>query len=112
MSVKRALSGIRILDFSRVLAGPMCTMLLADLGADVIKVEHPTRGDDTRAWGPPYAGDAAQGMSAYFLSVNRNKRSITLNLKTDEGREIARKLAQQSHIVVENFKQGDRKSVV
>jgi crotonobetainyl-CoA:carnitine CoA-transferase CaiB-like acyl-CoA transferase len=98
-----ALSGVRVLDFTRVLAGPFCTMLLADLGADVIKVEDPERGDDTRQWGPPWASN---GMSAYYLSVNRNKRSITLNLKSAEGQQIARKLAQDSQIVVENFKPG------
>lgn len=98
-----ALSGVRVLDFTRVLAGPFCTMLLADLGADVIKVEDPARGDDTRQWGPPWS---ASGMSAYYLSVNRNKRSITLNLKSSEGQQIARGLAAQSQIVVENFKPG------
>ena len=100
-----ALSGIRILDFTRVLAGPFCTMLLADMGADVIKVESP-QGDDTRQWGPPWYGEGDERQSAYYLSVNRNKRSITLNLKTDGGREIARQLAAHSQIVVENFKPG------
>lgn len=95
------LNGIRILDFTRVLAGPFCTMLLGDMGADVIKIESP-KGDETRAWGPPWAGD----QSAYYLSVNRNKRSITLNLKTAEGQRIARQLAAKSHIVIENFKPG------
>lgn len=98
-----ALSGVRVLDFSRVLAGPFCTMLLADLGADVIKVESPHSGDDTRQWGPPWAAD---GLSAYFVSVNRNKRSLTLNLKSAEGQGIARRLAAQSQIVVENFRPG------
>ena len=98
-----ALSGVRVLDFSRVLAGPFCTMLLADLGADVIKVESPHGGDDTRQWGPPWAAD---GLSAYFVSVNRNKRSLTLNLKSAEGQGIARRLAAQSQIVVENFRPG------
>jgi crotonobetainyl-CoA:carnitine CoA-transferase CaiB-like acyl-CoA transferase len=98
-----ALSGIRVLDFSRVLAGPFCTMMLGDLGADVIKVENPFRGDDTRQWGPPWSGE----QSAYFLSVNRNKRSLTLNLKTASGQDIARRLAALSHIVVENFKPGE-----
>src|SRR5688572_784720 len=79
-------------------------MMLADLGADVTKVEDPARGDETRQWGPPYAGDPADGLSAYFLSVNRNKRSLTLNLKSDEGGEIARRLAASSQIVMENFK--------
>jgi formyl-CoA transferase len=99
-----ALSGIRILDFTRVLAGPSCTMLLADLGADVIKIENPHRGDDTRQWGPPWAGDAVDQQSAYFLSVNRNKRSLTLNLKQEKGIEIARQLALCSDILIENFK--------
>lgn len=99
---QQALDGIRILDFSRVLAGPLCTMTLADMGADVIKVEHPQRGDDTRQWYPPDVG----GMSAYFASVNRNKQSMTLDLKHPEGQAIARQLARISHIVVENFKVG------
>jgi crotonobetainyl-CoA:carnitine CoA-transferase CaiB-like acyl-CoA transferase len=103
---EQALAGIRVLDFTRVLAGPVCTMILGDMGADVIKVEQHTRGDDTREWGPPYAGDAVDRQSAYFLSVNRNKRSLTLNLKTQQGREIARQLASKSHIVIENFKLG------
>lgn len=102
-----ALNGIRVLDFSRVLAGPFCTMLLGDMGADVIKVENPMRGDDTRQWGPPWHGQGVDRQSAYFLSVNRNKRSLTLNLKSDEGQRIARELAAQSHIVVENFKVGE-----
>ncbi len=101
-----ALEGIRILDFTRVLAGPLCTMILADLGAEVIKVEHPRIGDDTRQWGPPWDGVGDEAMSAYFLSVNRNKRSITLNLKTTEGRFIAAELAKKSHILIENFKVG------
>lgn len=101
-----ALSGIRILDFTRVLAGPTCTMLLADLGADVIKIENPRRGDDTRQWGPPYVGDASDHQSAYFLSVNRNKRSLTLNLKQETGIEIARQLAINSDVLIENFKIG------
>jgi crotonobetainyl-CoA:carnitine CoA-transferase CaiB-like acyl-CoA transferase len=96
------LSGVRVLDFTRVLAGPLCTMLLGDMGADVIKVESP-KGDDTRQWGPPWLG----GESAYYLALNRNKRSIVLNLKTAEGQETARALALKSHIVVENFKPGE-----
>ena len=97
-----ALAGVRVLDFTRVLAGPFCTMILADLGADVIKVES-LDGDETRQWGPPFDN---QGRSAYYLSVNRNKRSLTLNLKSTAGQQIARQLAAQSHIVVENFKLG------
>ena len=104
--VEQALAGIRILDFTRVLAGPICTMLLGDMGADVIKIEAPGRGDDTRQWGPPWAGDPEDLQSAYFLCANRNKRSITLNLKTEAGRNIARQLAAKSHIVIENFKIG------
>jgi formyl-CoA transferase len=96
------LQGIRILDLSRVLAGPYCTMLLGDYGADVIKVEIPGRGDDTRQWGPPFAG----GESAYYLSVNRNKRSITVNLKQADGLDIIRRLAANSDVLVENFEAG------
>ncbi len=97
-----ALAGVRVLDFTRVLAGPFCTMMLADMGADVIKVESPD-GDETRQWGPPFD---ARGRSAYYLSVNRNKRSLTLNLKAPSGQQIARELAKESQIVVENFKPG------
>ena len=97
-----ALDGIRVVDLTRVLAGPLCTQQLGDLGADVIKVEQPGKGDDTRAWGPPFAG----GESAYYLGVNRNKRSVTLNLKTDEGRDILRKLIAGADVVVDNFRLG------
>lgn len=103
---KQPLSGIRVLDFTRVLAGPLCTMNLGDMGADVIKVENPGLGDDTRHWGPPWAGAAEDKQSAYFLSVNRNKRSLTLNLKHERGKQIARRLAARSHIVIENFTLG------
>jgi len=96
------LHDVRVLDLSRVLAGPFCTMLLGDLGADVIKVEQPGRGDDTRQWGPPWAG----GESAYYLCANRNKRSITLNFKHPEGQAILLRLISQSDIVVENFRPG------
>jgi formyl-CoA transferase len=96
------LEGVRVLDLSRVLAGPYCTMMLGDLGADVIKVERPGTGDDTRQWGPPFAA----GESAYYLCCNRNKRSLTLNLKTKAGREIAARLAEQSDVLVENFLPG------
>ncbi|MEV4172862.1 CoA transferase [Nonomuraea sp. NPDC049709] len=95
-----ALSGLLIADFSRVLAGPYATMLLADLGAEVVKVERPGAGDDTRAWGPPYAG----GEATYFLGVNRNKRSIALDLRADV--EVARALAARADVVVENFRPG------
>ena len=97
------LEGIRVLDLSRVLAGPYCTMMLGDLGADVIKVEVPERGDDTRLWGPPFAKG---GESAYYLCVNRNKRSMTLNLKSERGLSILKELIQQSDILVENFRVG------
>ena len=97
----QSLHGLRVLDLSRVLAGPYCTMVLGDLGADVIKVE-PPEGDETRAWGPPFAG----GESAYYLCVNRNKRGMTVNLKTEEGRDIVRKLAGRSDVLVENFRPG------
>ncbi len=102
-----ALNGLHILDFTRVLAGPFCTMLLADFGADVIKIEQPQRGDDTRAWGPPWAGPEDQRLSAYYLSVNRNKRSLTLNLKSPEGQAVAKALALKSDVLIENFKVGD-----
>lgn len=96
------LAGIRVADFSRVLAGPLASMLLADLGADVIKVERPGSGDDTRAWGPPFVGEDA----AYFLSLNRNKRSVALDLATAEGARAARRLALSSDVVIENFRPG------
>ncbi|NUP39815.1 MAG: CoA transferase [Streptomyces sp.] len=98
-----ALEGLRIADFSRVLAGPYATMLLADLGADVVKVERPGTGDDTRAWRPPADQD---GTSTYFLSVNRNKRSVTLDLATEAGLEQARALVAESDVLVENFRPG------
>lgn len=103
MNIKQPplLAGVRVLDLSRVLAGPYCTMLLGDLGADIIKVEVPVLGDDTRHWGPPFAPG---GESAYFLCVNRNKRSLTLNLKSDEGLQILKELIQQCDILIENFK--------
>lgn len=96
------LSGLRVLDLTRVLAGPYCTMMLADLGADVVKVERPDRGDDTRRWGPPWVGSE----SAYYISVNRNKKSVTVNLKTQEGREIVSRLSKRSDVLVENFRVG------
>ncbi len=100
------LNGIRVLDFSRVLAGPFCTMMLGDLGADVLKVEQPKLGDESRHWGPPWFGEGEDRLSAYFISVNRNKRSLTLNLKSKEGRELAQRLAARADILVENFKVG------
>ena len=96
------LERIRVLDLSRVLAGPYCTMLLADLGADVVKVERPGAGDETRTWGPPYIG----GESAYFLSVNRGKRSIAVDLRRPEGRQIVQRLAGRADVVLENFRPG------
>src|SRR5262245_28357254 len=103
--LKTPLQGVRVLDLSRVLAGPYCTMMLGDLGADVIKVESP-EGDDTRRWGPPYRG----GESAYYLCCNRNKRGVVLNLATPEGREIVHRLARESHVLVENFRLGKMES--
>lgn len=96
------LEGIRVLDLSRVLAGPFCTMYLGDLGADVIKIEHPETGDDTRSWGPPFV----QGESAYYLAINRNKRSVAVDLKREDGRQIIRELAARSDVLVENFRPG------
>ena len=110
------LDGITVLDLTRVLSGPYCTMLLADMGARVIKVEQPGKGDDTRAWGPPFlypsaqgprAGDAAvAGESAYFLSINRNKESVTLDFKHPEGRDVLERLIAKSDVLVENFRPG------
>jgi crotonobetainyl-CoA:carnitine CoA-transferase CaiB-like acyl-CoA transferase len=98
------LTGTVVLDLSRVLAGPFCTMLLGDLGARVVKVEHPLEGDVTRGWGPPY--DDATGMSSYFLAVNRNKESIALNLRESSGVESVRRLAGKADVVVESFPPG------
>jgi len=109
---KAPLDGIRVLDLSRVLAGPWCSQNLADLGADVIKVERPGTGDDTRAWGPPYLKDE-QGNdtseAAYYLSANRNKRSITIDISTPEGAELVRKMAAKCDVLLENFKVGGLK---
>jgi crotonobetainyl-CoA:carnitine CoA-transferase CaiB-like acyl-CoA transferase len=103
------LSSLRVLDLSRVLAGPWAGQILADLGCDVIKVERPGTGDDTRAWGPPFVQDAAgndTAQSAYFVGVNRAKRSITVDIKTPDGQQIIRDLAERSDIVIENYKAG------
>jgi crotonobetainyl-CoA:carnitine CoA-transferase CaiB-like acyl-CoA transferase len=103
------LEGVRVLDLTRALAGPFCTMMLGDLGADVVKVERPGRGDESRGWGPPFVGEPYgpyPGESAYFISTNRNKRSITVNLKSPEGQEIVRRLAAKSDAFVENFRTG------
>src|SRR4029453_2628686 len=96
------LSGYTVLDLTRVLSGPYCTMVLGDLGARVIKVEHPGRGDDTRHWGPPFVGKE----SAYFLSINRNKESVTLDFKSAAGREILGQLAGRADVLIENFRPG------
>jgi crotonobetainyl-CoA:carnitine CoA-transferase CaiB-like acyl-CoA transferase len=111
----QALAGVRVLDLSRVLAGPWCTQTLADLGADVVKVERPARegqpgGDDTRGWGPPFLKDAAgqdTAEAAYYLGTNRNKRSITIDIATPEGAALVRTLAGSADVLVENFKVGD-----
>lgn len=100
------LAGLRVLDLSRVLAGPLCTMMLGDMGADVIKVERPVTGDDTREWGPPWAEGDAGHEAAYYLCVNRNKRSVAADLKTDAGRELVRRLARHADVLVENFAPG------
>ncbi len=105
-----SLAGLRVLDLSRILAGPTAAQLLADLGADVIKVERPGVGDDTRGWGPPFVPNADgsdSDLSAYFLSANRNKRSIAIDLATDEGVVLIKRLAAISDVVVENYKPGD-----
>lgn len=99
----RPLDGIKILDLTRVLAGPIGTMILGDLGADVVKVERPGVGDDLRAWGPPWTPD---GVSAYFLAVNRNKRSLALDLKAEAGRDLLRRLVREADVLVENFRAG------
>ena len=103
------LAGIRVLDLSRVLAGPWCTQLLADLGAEVIKIERPGVGDDTRHWGPPWHGEGDDRVAAYFLSANRGKKSAAIDFSKPEGAAIVRKLAAQSDVVVENFKVGGLK---
>ncbi len=97
------LDGVLVIDLTRVLAGPYCTMMLGDLGAEVIKIEEPKRGDDTRGWGPPFTSG---GESAYFLAANRNKRSLTLNLKDPQGLELLRQLTSSADVLVENFRAG------
>lgn len=104
-----ALDGIKVLDLSRVLAGPWCTQILADLGAEVVKVERPGAGDDTRHWGPPFLKDAEgrdTTQASYFTSCNRNKRSVTIDMATPEGQQLIRQMAQQADVLVENFKVG------
>ena len=98
----KALEGVCVLDLTRALAGPYCTMMLGDYGADVVKIEMPGSGDDTRHWAPPFIGEE----SAYFLSINRNKRSVTLNLRHDRGKQIFVELAQKADVIVENFTPG------
>ena len=104
-----ALSHLKVLDLSRVLAGPWASQMLADLGAQVIKIENPVGGDDTRAWGPPFMRDEAgelTGESAYFLCTNRGKQSVCVDMKTQEGQQTLRQLAAQCDVVIENFKVG------
>ncbi len=111
-STMGALSHIRVLDLTRVLAGPWCAQTLADFGADVIKIERPGAGDDTRHWGPPYLKDAHgadTAEAAYYLAANRNKRSVTIDIATPEGQQIVRELAAQSDVVLENYKVGQLK---
>ena len=110
MGRMNALDGIRVLDLSRVLAGPWCTQTLADLGADVIKIERPGTGDDTRTWGPPFLKDREgqdTAEAAYYLGTNRNKRSVTCDIARPEGQALVRELAQHCQVFVENFKVGD-----
>jgi len=107
MAADAPLAGVKVLDLSRVLAGPWATQLLADLGADVIKIERPVTGDDTRSWGPPYLqAEGAGAESAYFLSANRGKRSVCIDLTQTAGADLIRRLAQQSDVLIENFKVG------
>jgi formyl-CoA transferase len=97
-----ALAGIRVIDLSRILAGPFCTMMLGDLGAEIIKIEQPGSGDDTRTWGPPFIG----GQAGYYLAINRNKRSVTLNLKDERAKELLMRLVEGADVLIENFKVG------
>ena len=104
-----ALAGIQVLDLSRVLAGPWCTQILADLGADVVKVERPSVGDDTRHWGPPFLKDSDGNdttQASYFTACNRNKRSVTIDMATEDGQQLIRQMALQADVLVENFKVG------
>src|SRR5210317_1637146 len=104
------LDGVLVLDLSRILAGPWASQALADLGARVIKVERPGRGDDTRSWGPPYLGSGENRESAYFLSANRGKESIAVDFKEPRGQKILLRLARKADILVENYKFGGLKS--
>ena len=105
-SVLKALSGIRVLDLSRVLAGPWCTQMLGDLGAEIIKIEQPGKGDDTRGWGPPWHGEGEERLSAYYLSANRNKKSVAIDISKPEGQALIREMASKCDVLVENFKVG------
>lgn len=96
------LAGVRVLDLSKILAGPYATMSLADLGADVTKVEHPDGGDPTRSWGPPFVGPDA----TYYLAINRGKKSVTVDLKSEEGQDVIHRILEETDVVVENFKPG------
>ena len=110
MPTPKALSHIRVLDMSRVLAGPWCGQLLADLGAEVIKIERPGIGDDTRGWGPPYLKDQNGNdttEAAYYLAANRGKKSVAVDISKPEGQELVRKLAAQCDVLIENYKSGD-----
>jgi len=97
-----ALAGTRVVDLTRILAGPLCAMMLGDMGADIVKVEPPGAGDDTRTWGPPFAA----GEAAYFLGINRNKRSLTLNLAAPAGQAVLKELLARADVVIDNFKLG------
>src|SRR5258708_3399973 len=99
---KGPLAGIRVVDLTRILAGPLCTMMLGDMGADVIKIEPPVGGDDTRGWGPPFIA----GESAYFLGINRNKRSLTLNMAGAAGQKILSGLIEKADVLIDNFRIG------
>ena len=106
-----ALAGLKVLDLSRILAGPYAAQMFADLGADVVKVENPDGGDDTRKWGPPFSrkADGSRDSAAYFSACNRNKRSVTIDFSTEGGADLVRKLAQKADILIENFKPGGLK---
>ncbi len=106
MSGPKLLAGLRVLDLSRVLAGPWAGQLLADYGADVLKVERPEAGDDTRGWGPPWFGDRAERMAAYYLSTNRGKRSVAIDIASPEGSTMVRELAREADVLIENYKVG------
>ncbi|MBC2776803.1 CaiB/BaiF CoA transferase family protein [Parasphingopyxis marina] len=105
----QALSGVRVLDLSRVLAGPWATQMLGDLGAEIVKIERPGAGDDTRGWGPPWHGEGEDCRAGYYLAANRNKKSVTIDMARPEGQALIRRLAEDSDIVVENFKRGGLK---